>query len=114
MSARHILSGLTVALLAASLSGQTPEAKQVEVFGQKISYLEAGSGPPVILLHGMGANKNIWLLTTPALAQKFHVYVPDQIGFGASDKPLIHYRIATFTDFLDEFMRKLGIEKASL
>ena len=115
MSVLRVLSFLIVALLVAtSLLAQAPEAKQVEVFGQKISYVEVGSGSPVILLHGMGATKNIWRSTIPALAAKFHVYAPDMIGFGASDKPLINYRVATFSDFLDEFMHKLGIAKASL
>lgn len=96
------------------LSAQTRDAKTVEVYGQKISYLEAGSGPPVILLHGLGANKNHWLGTIAALSPKFHVYALDQLGFGASDKPLINYRVATLVDFLGEFMRTVQIPKASL
>jgi len=100
--------------LGGSLLAQAVEPKTVDVYGQKISYLEAGSGPAVILLHGMGANKNHFRATMVALAPNFHVYVPDQLGFGASDKPLINYRVATFVDFLAEFMRKLEIPKASL
>jgi pimeloyl-ACP methyl ester carboxylesterase len=101
-------------LLATTLHAQAPETKVVDVFSNKISYTEAGSGPPVILLHGLGANKGVWRLTIAALAPKFHVYAPDQIGFGASDKPLINYRVGTFSDFLDEFMDKLRIPKASI
>jgi len=74
----------------------------------------AGSGSPVILLHGMGVARNIWRSTIPALAAKFHVYAPDMIGFGASDKPLINYRIGTYVDFLDQFCKQLKIERASL
>jgi 2-hydroxy-6-oxonona-2,4-dienedioate hydrolase len=91
---------------------QAPPSKQVEIFGQKIQYMEAGSGPTVILLHGLGGDKSNWAYTAPVLAKNFHVYVPDQIGFGESDKPLINYRIGTLVDFLDGFCKKLGISKA--
>jgi 2-hydroxy-6-oxonona-2,4-dienedioate hydrolase len=91
---------------------QAPPSKQVEIFGQKIQYLEAGSGPTVILLHGLGGDKSNWAYTAPVLAKNYHVYVPDQIGFGESEKPLIEYRIGTLVDFLDGFYKKLGIAKA--
>jgi pimeloyl-ACP methyl ester carboxylesterase len=42
------------------------------------------------------------------------VFVPDQIGFGKSDKPLINYRIRTYVDFLDQFCKQLKIERATL
>jgi pimeloyl-ACP methyl ester carboxylesterase len=40
--------------------------------------------------------------------------VPDQIGFGRSDKPLLDYSVQTYVDFLNEFLRQLKVEKASL
>ena len=93
---------------------QAPASKQVEVFGQKIHYLEAGSGPTVVLLHGLGGDGANWAFTLPALAKSFHVFVPDQIGFGQSDKPLIDYRVGTLVDFLEAFFQKTGITKAVL
>ncbi len=93
-----------------------PESRQVEIFGQKIHYLEAGnaSNPAVILLHGLGGDATNWQLTIPALASKYHVYVPDQVGFGKSDKPIVNYRVAMLIEFLDVFCKKLGIQKATL
>jgi pimeloyl-ACP methyl ester carboxylesterase len=116
MRVHRIFTGallLTIAL-AVTAAAQAPETKQVEVYGQKINYVEAGSGPTVILLHGLGGDTTNWALTIPALAKNHHVYVPDQIGFGASDKPLINYRVATLVEFLNGFCKKLGIEKASV
>ena len=109
-------SVIAVAALFVSLQAwaQTPQSKNVEVFGQKIHYVEAGSGPNVILLHGLGGDSSNWAQTTPALASKYHVWVPDQIGFGASDKPFINYRIATLVDFLEGFCKKVGIDKAAV
>jgi pimeloyl-ACP methyl ester carboxylesterase len=91
-----------------------PTSREVEIYGQKIHYQEAGSGPKVILLHGLGGDTTNWALTIPALASKYHVYVPDQIGFGKSDKPIINYRPATLVEFLNLFCKKLGIEKATI
>src|SRR5712692_8829536 len=95
------LASLTLGIALASVVwAQAPASKQIEVFGQKIHYLEAGAGANVILLHGLGGDSSNWAPTTPALASKYHVWVPDQIGFGASDKPLIPYRVGTLVDFL--------------
>ena len=93
-------------------NGQT--SKEITVFGQKIHYVEAGSGPTVILLHGLGGSTQAWMFNIAPLAEKYHVVVPDQIGFGKSDKPLVNYRIRTYVDFLDQFCKQLGIERASL
>lgn len=91
-----------------------PAEKEVMVFGVRISYLEAGSGPTVILLHGLGGNSQVWAPNIGPLAQKFRVVVPDQVGFGKSDKPLINYRLRTYVDFLDQFCKELGIQHASI
>jgi pimeloyl-ACP methyl ester carboxylesterase len=83
------------------------------IYGVRIHYVEAGSGPVVVLLHGLGGNTTNWAFNIAPLAQKYRVVVLDQIGFGQSDKPLINYRIATYVDFLDAFLKELKIERAS-
>jgi len=88
--------------------------KWATVFGAKIHYLEAGSGPVVILLHGLGGSTANWAPTIGPLAQKYRVIVPDQIGFGKSDKPMLNYRVATLVDFLDGFYKQVGVQKATL
>lgn len=107
---------LTFIFAAAHAQAPAPESKQVEIFGQKIHYLEAGSAsnPTVILLHGLGGDATNWAMTVPALSGKYHVYVLDQIGFGKSDKPITNYRVSMLVEFLDVFCKKLGIQKASL
>src|SRR5258706_12960475 len=91
-----------------------PVEKDITVYGTKIHYAEAGSGPTVILLHGLGGNWTNWALNIGPLAANFHVLAPDQIGFGKSDKPLINYSIGTYVDFLDQFCKQLKVERASL
>jgi len=87
--------------------------KFVTVYGSRIHYVEAGSGAPLILVHGLADNAGIWDSIIPALSAKFRVIALDQIGFGRSDKPLLNFRISTFLDFLDGFLRELKIERAS-
>ncbi len=91
-----------------------PPDKVVEILGQRIHYHEAGSGENVILLHGLGASSEIWGANIPDLSAHYHVVVPDQIGFGISDKPPIEYKIQTWVEFLDLFMRALNIPKATV
>lgn len=109
---------ITLFLAAASLTAlaqaNAPVEKETAVFGQKIHYVEAGSGPTVILLHGLGGSSQAWQLNIAPLAEKFHVVVPDQIGFGKSAKPFVNYRIRTYVDFLDQFCKQLKIARATL
>jgi pimeloyl-ACP methyl ester carboxylesterase len=107
---------VTLAAGARAFASQTnaPVQKETLVFGQKIQYIEAGAGPTLILLHGLGGSSQAWQLNIGPLATKFHVIAPDQIGFGKSDKPFVNYRIRTYVDFLDQFCKQLKIERASL
>ena len=106
---------LLLAVIAIPACGQgQPADKTIAVFGQAIHYFDMGSGPVVVLLHGLGSRKEDWLPVLEPMAQKYRLLVPDQIGFGRSDKPLLDYSIQTYVDFLNEFLRQLKVEKASL
>jgi triacylglycerol lipase len=91
-----------------------PTEKVIEILGQHIHYYEAGEGENVILLHGLGAEADIWAANIPALSPHYHVFVPDQLGFGNSDKPAIEYTIQTWVEFLDRYMHALNMPKATL
>lgn len=108
-----ILATVTACAFSQSQPTLLPE-KVAAVLGQNIHYYEAGQGSAVILLHGLGAVKEVWMPSLGALSAKYHVYALDQIGFGRSDKPLLDYRIATFADFLFGFMQSQHLSKATL
>lgn len=107
-----------VAVLAASLAGisaqSSPAAKDVNVFGFKLHYLEAGRGAPVILLHGLGGDGSRWGPNVEVLSRDFHIFALDQIGFGQSDKPLANYHTGMLAEFLVGFLKAANIPKASL
>ncbi len=54
------------------------------VDGHEIAYLESGSGPPLVLLHGLGHSSTAWLRTLPLFAAKHHAFAPDFPGHGRS------------------------------
>lgn len=91
-----------------------PRPEMVEAAGVDTFYLEAGSGPPVILLHGLGATNASMLPPLWDLARDHRVIAPDLPGFGGSSKPIRSYDFPFFASWLKAFMDALGIEKASL
>jgi pimeloyl-ACP methyl ester carboxylesterase len=83
------------------------------VYGVKTRYLEAGAGEPVVLLHGGGAGASAemsWRNLIPRLAERFHVYGLDMIGFGYTDKPLVEYSFQTQVDHLAGFVDVLNLD----
>jgi 2-hydroxy-6-oxo-octa-2,4-dienoate hydrolase len=93
----------------------------VDAGGIKTNYLEAGNAgdPPVVLVHGSGPGVTAWAnwrLTIPALAASgLHVYAPDMVGFGFTDRPEgITYSMQGWADQLIAMLDALEIEKASL
>jgi triacylglycerol lipase len=107
-------SSLAIARAPQPVAQAQPADKTATVYGVKIHYLEAGSGPVVVLLHGLGGDVSNWASTIGPLSQKYRVIVPDQIGFGRSDKPFINYTVSTLVDFLGGLFKELKIERASL
>ncbi|MFN4337188.1 MAG: alpha/beta fold hydrolase [Candidatus Nitrosocaldus sp.] len=85
------------------------------VNGYRIRYLEEGSGPNLILVHGLGGSAKSWINNISDLAKdNHHVYALDMLGFGRSDKPRIDYTIDLFVDMLKGFMDTLAVDKASI
>ena len=110
------LTATSILAFGASAMAQKvdPVAKDATVFSYKIHYLEAGRGAPVILLHGSGGEGARWMPTIQGLAPDFRVIAPDQIGWGASDKPMTIYHGGVFAEFLARFMKEIGVPKAAL
>ena len=91
-----------------------PELREQKVFGRSIRYYDTGSGPPLVLVHGVGGDADQWAFCLRGLARSNRVIALDLLGFGRSDKPGIDYRIAGFVEVLDRFLAALDITRASL
>jgi pimeloyl-ACP methyl ester carboxylesterase len=77
--------------------------------GTRIRYLAGGSGPPVVLVHGLGGMGTNWRLVAPALAAERRVIIPDLPGHGRSD-PLAEAE--TLAPFADAVLAVLAAEAA--
>lgn len=80
--------------------------------GFKIRYDEYGKEKQkhILFIHGLGSSLLVWRDIPQALSEHFHVLAVDLIGFGQSDKPQADYTIEYFTEFIRDFIRKIGIK----
>ena len=83
----------------------------IDASGIKSFYLEAGEGPTVVLLHGLGATNASFLPTLSDLAVDHHVIAPDFPGFGESGKPIRKYHATFYARWLREFLLNLSIPR---
>jgi 2-hydroxymuconate-semialdehyde hydrolase/2-hydroxy-6-oxo-octa-2,4-dienoate hydrolase len=92
--------------------------RTIDAGGIDTSHLEAGSGEPVLMLHGSGPGVSglaNWQHNIPSLSQRFHVLAPDIVGFGATERPDdIIYSLRTWTDHVWAFLDAHGIEKTAI
>jgi pimeloyl-ACP methyl ester carboxylesterase len=87
----------------------------VAVGRTRVSTLTMGSGPDLLLIHGLGATKTSFFDTAAALSRTYRVHALDLPGFGSSSKPAsASYDAAFFADNVLGVMDELGIERARL
>jgi pimeloyl-ACP methyl ester carboxylesterase len=100
---------------AAPACGPGVEECWAEINGARMRYLRAGSGPPLILLHGLMGYSFSWRYALPALAPYATVFAPDLLGAGFSDRPknLDHSMRSTALSVL-KFADHLGLETFDL
>jgi pimeloyl-ACP methyl ester carboxylesterase len=87
----------------------------IDIDGARMRYLRTGSGPPLILVHGLLGYSFSWRYTMPALASYATVYAPDMMGAGFSDRPagVVHSMQGTARRLL-RFISGLGISSFDL
>jgi pimeloyl-ACP methyl ester carboxylesterase len=79
--------------------------------GVRLHYLAAGTGAPLLLLHGWPVSAEMWRRVIPALAAKRTVIAPDLRGSGYSDKPPAGYDKATLAKDVQALMAGLGFKR---
>jgi 4,5:9,10-diseco-3-hydroxy-5,9,17-trioxoandrosta-1(10),2-diene-4-oate hydrolase len=92
----------------------TATEKMVSVDGLRLRCWDEGSGPPVILIHGIGASLEYWLYTVPALAQHHRVVAVDLPGCGFSERGPKLPTLEEVADLIVDLQDALGFERASL
>lgn len=89
---------------------ETLRQEYAVVNGHRIAYVEAGEGPPILVLHGaISAGNVFWWETLVELAPHARVIAPDFPGWGASDKPTGVYTFDFYERFVSSFMDQMGL-----
>jgi pimeloyl-ACP methyl ester carboxylesterase len=83
--------------------------------GARMRYLKAGSGPPLILLHGLMGYSFSWRFNLPVLAQHATVYAVDMVGTGFSDRPAqLDCCLRTMAGRVLKFLSAIGVTSFDL
>nr|MCH9720525.1 alpha/beta hydrolase [Actinomycetes bacterium] len=78
------------------------------------AYRIAGSGPALLLIHGIGDNSTAWEPVHAHLARRFTVIAPDMLGHGQSDKPRADYSVAAYANGMRDLLSVLDIESVTV
>jgi pimeloyl-ACP methyl ester carboxylesterase len=88
--------------------------RRITLHGHRIAYRQAGSGPLLVLIHGITSSSATWVRVMPYLARRFTVLAPDLIGHGSSAKPRGDYSLGAHASGIRDLMLALGHDRASI
>jgi pimeloyl-ACP methyl ester carboxylesterase len=89
-------------------------SKKISLSGVNLHYVEAGKGPALLFLHGLGGTWKDWSANLPAFAATHQVMAIDFPGFGDSDKPEAKYSIEWFTHIVESFFREKKLKRVNV
>jgi pimeloyl-ACP methyl ester carboxylesterase len=89
------------------------ELREIELHGHCVAYRSAGSGPVIVLVHGITSTSETWERVMPALAKRFTVIAPDLLGHGGSAKPRGDYSLGAYASGVRDLLIALGHERAT-
>jgi pimeloyl-ACP methyl ester carboxylesterase len=99
-----------------SSSGAPVQARvqHVTIHGHRRAYVVTGSGPALLLLHGLGCDHTTWAPVIDSLARRYTVIAPDLLGHGESDKPRADYSVGGYANGMRDLLTVLGIDRVSV
>jgi pimeloyl-ACP methyl ester carboxylesterase len=87
--------------------------RHVSIHGHEVGYRMAGSGPAIVLVHGLTGSSTTWREVMPRLAERFTVVAPDLLGHGESAKPRGDYSLGAFASGIRDLLVAVGIDRAT-
>ncbi len=93
---------------------ETDSLKHMHLHGHRVAYRLEGSGPPIVLVHGITSSSATWERVMPALAEHHTVIAPDLLGHGQSAKPRGDYSLGAYASGVRDLLVALGHERATL
>lgn len=97
-----------------SVRETTPTLQFRTIHGYRRAFRICGSGPAILLIHGIGDNSTTWHTVQTALAQRFTVIAPDLLGHGQSDKPRADYSVAAYANGMRDLLSVLDIDHVTV
>lgn len=85
------------------------ELQETSIHGHRVAYWLAGSGPPIVLIHGITSSSTVWEGVAPRLARHHTVLAPDLLGHGQSAKPRGDYSMGAFASGIRDLALALGL-----
>ncbi len=92
----------------------TPRERRITLHGHRVSYRAAGSGPLLLLVHGIGGSSATWQQVLPRLAERYSVVAPDLLGHGSSAKPRADYSLGAHASTIRDLLGVLGYERGTI
>jgi pimeloyl-ACP methyl ester carboxylesterase len=86
---------------------------EIVLHGHRVFYRGAGSGPVIVLVHGITSTSATWANVLPYLAERFTVIAPDLLGHGESAKPRGDYSLGAYASGIRDLLMALGHERAT-
>src|SRR5690349_24663782 len=90
------------------------EVQYLTIHGHKRAFVKTGSGPALLLLHGLGCDHTTWLPVIAALSRRYTVIAPDLLGHGQSAKPRADYSVGGYANGMRDLLTVLGIDKVTV
>jgi pimeloyl-ACP methyl ester carboxylesterase len=87
---------------------------EIELHGRRVIYRVAGSGPPIVLIHGMLNSSSHWRSVALNLAGDFTVIAPDLIGHGDSAAPRGDYSLGAHAASIRDLLAAIGVDRATI
>jgi pimeloyl-ACP methyl ester carboxylesterase len=84
------------------------QLQHVSIHGHDMAYRMEGSGPVLLLLHGIAGSSRTWRDVIPRLTDRFTVLAPDLTGHGQSDKPVGDYSLGAFASGIRDLLEVFG------
>ena len=100
-------------MLASGLVAEFEEW-EIALHGRRVIYRITGSGPPVVLIHGMLNSSRHWQAVADRLAGEYTVVAPDLIGHGDSAAPRGDYSLGAHAASIRDLLAAIGIEQATI
>jgi pimeloyl-ACP methyl ester carboxylesterase len=88
--------------------------RELELHGHRVSYRTAGSGPALLLLHGIANSSETWERVAPLLSERFTLIAPDLMGHGKSATPSGDYSLGAHASGARDLATALGHERMTV